>query len=399
MKNREISFFLIVIFFLVLVLPSPLLYAMGLRVRWGSFIIACTYIIATIFFQKKTHNVNFLLFLIFSTVGLGIITALYYFNPSYIVILSALIGYSLFYSLLTEKDLHYFITIASKFLLILEIGAIIGFIYSFLGGEPIWKIFNPDTRVNHWYLTTFTNARIGSFIRPAGIYDEPGAFSFFICAVCALRLHYKFSPLMTFMMMFLGIVTTSLTHVICFLLFLIPILKQSNRIQLRVIIFVFVLMVLVALICFYDAFDTLLFQRFEFDGAKNTLKGNSRAGQMENCLKSIRENGFLFGNYSLGADEIRRRYGAISENPLSCLALNGLFNSILYYLFLIFTLFAFIVSLKIDYLVIFLLFLQRPYQSQLGYSFFFVHYLYRSLIELKDYLKRFYICNYERRVL
>lgn len=40
-----------------------------------------------------------------------------------------------------------------------------------------YSFTNPDGRLNYVYYLTFSNYRIGSFIRPAFIFDEPGAFA------------------------------------------------------------------------------------------------------------------------------------------------------------------------------------------------------------------------------
>ncbi len=383
-EKRQIS--PIILLFMVLLLPSPILFHLGLRVRWGSFILIVLYLVEILCFGKKTGNIHFLLFVIFSTIGLGTITAFHYLNISYIIILSALIGYTLFYTLLNDSDIKNFTYLASVFIFIFEIGAVIGFVYAFIGGTPFFHIKNPDTRYNYFYLSTFSNAVLGKFIRPSGIYDEAGAFSFFICAICALRIHYKRNPIFTFIIMLLGLITFSLTHFLCFCLFCFPLFKKFNKKQRRIFFFIISLSLLIIFLCFFDIFDKLLFSRLKFDSSTGTIKGNSRNGQIEGCIKSIKENGFLFGNYSLGSDQILRRYGVIGENPLSCLALNGLFNSFLYYVFMIFTFTAFCCSFKFEYLIMLALFSQRPYQSQLGYSFFFIHYLYLSFQEIKMFL-------------
>ncbi len=388
LKNEKRQISPIIFFFMVLLLPSPILFNLGLRVRWGSFLLVILYIVEIIVFCKKTGNVYFLLFVFFSTIGLGTITAFHYLNISYIIILSALIGYALFYTLLQDSDIEYFTYISSIFLFILEIGAVIGFVYAFIGGNPLFYITNPDERRNYFFLSTFSNAVLGKFIRPSGIYDEAGALSFYICAICALRIHYRKNPIFTFIMLLLGLITFSLTHFLCFCLFCIPLYKQFNKKQRKLSLFIILFCLIIIFLCFFDIFDKLLFSRLKFDSSTGTIKGNSRNGQIEGCLKSIKENGFLFGNYNLGSEQILRKYGVIGENPLSCLALNGLFNSFLYYVFLLVAFIAFCCSFKFEYLIMLALFFQRPYQSQLGYSFFFIHYLYLSFQEIKMFLSK-----------
>lgn len=383
-KKKSFTIFDFLMLFSVLILPSPILYNLGLKVRWGSFLLIIITIVEILIFNRKTNKILYLLFIIFFTMGFGAITALHYINLNYIFILSALIGYAFFIIMIEEDDLLNFIDLASIFILILEIGALIGFIYAFLGGESVFFIKNPDERENHLYLTTFTNASIGRFIRPSGIYDEPGAFSFYICAISVLRQLYKKDSFLTFVIMLLGITTTSLTHIICFFIMLFPIFKKFSKKQIIIALVFILVFIFLIIIQFYDLFDKLLFQRLKFDTNTGTIKGNSRAGQIDMCLKSIEENGFLFGNYSLGPEMIQQKYGTIGENPLSPLAINGLFNSVVYYMYLVLCGVALVFSFKLEYLVMGLLFVQRPYQSQLGYSFFFLVFMYFGYLEIKN---------------
>lgn len=371
-QKKNISF---LIFLVTLIFPCPFFFSLGITGTYFAIILVLLFVMKNLVVSMNNKNLSHLFFCLFSTLLLGSITALHYINIKYVFILMIYIGYSFFFCLVSEYDLDCFTDFASIFLLILEIGALIGFIYAYCGGNPIGKFENIDGRNNYIYLTTFTNARIGTFIRPAGIYDEPGAFGFYIIAVVIMRLHFNKGISGTLLLLLLGTITTSLTYYLCMAILFIPIWKKLNKSQKFITLLMVSLFFIAMFFYFYDLFDELLFQRLEFDASSGTIKGNSRNGQLEGCIESIKDNGALFGNYFLGENCIRLKYGVISECPLSPLALFGVFNSVPYYVFLFVTFSAFILSFRSLHLVAFLLFLQRPYQSSLGYSFFFILFL------------------------
>lgn len=387
-RIQQNSHFPYLILFVSLIFPCPLFFTFGITGKIVALILLFLFLFSTIVFNTNICHIKQLVFCSISTMMFGCVTAFHYLDVTYIFILMIYIGYSFFFCLVEDGELIDFVNIASKFIFILEIGAIIGFVYAYIGGQPIASIKNIDGRSNYLYLTTLTNARLGRFIRPAGIYDEPGAFSFYIVSIVLMRMYYKKNTTFTFIILLLGMVTTSLTHFLCMAILLIPILRKSNRKQKIVIFLIFAIILFLALNLFYDLFDKFLFQRLQYDNSKGTIQGNSRDGQIEGCLKSIRDNGFLFGNYLLGPDRIKYRYGVISENPLSPITMNGLFNSMPYYVFIVITFTAFIFSFNSCYLAAFALFLQRPYQSAIGYSFFFIFFLIIAFDEIKQFVSR-----------
>lgn len=390
--KRDISSYLVLIF--ALIISSPIFLNYGITGKYVALLLIFTWGCEVFFLKKEMNYIKHLAFCLVATVGFGLITAFHYISVTYIFILMIYMGYSFFFCVIDESALNDFTDIASKFIFILEIGALLGFIYAYIGGKPIYSISNIDGRPNFLYLTTFTNARLGNFIRPSGIYDEPGAFSFFIISIVIMRIYYKKNSTFSFVILTLGMITTSLTHFLCMIILLIPILRTSDKKQRLIIYIFFAIMICLMFYFFYDLFDKFLFERLKIDSSTGTIKGNSRNGQIEGCIKSIKENGFLFGNYSLGPEEVIRRYGVISENPLSLLALGGLFNSIPYYCFLFISFTAFLVSFDMCYLAALALFLQRPYQSAIGYSFFFIFFLLIAVNEIKNFMikKRFFFC-------
>ena len=71
--------------------------------------------------------------------------------------------------------------------------------------EELFSIVNEDSRSNGFYLSTFSNSYVRGVIRPAGIYDEPGALSFVACIIAALRKIRGFSEKGTWIILILGL--------------------------------------------------------------------------------------------------------------------------------------------------------------------------------------------------
>lgn len=372
-------------FFCVLILPSPIVFSLGIsQVITSMFIFICGFII---YILKSKKNISFLfLSIIFIGVGFGLITSFHYVNMKYTFILLSLFSNAFLYNCLNLKEKEIFIKYSTSFLLLLEVFAVIGFVYTWFGGNPIYSFKNPDGRNNDLYLTTFSNLRLGKIIRPSGIYDEPGAFSFFIISICILRLKHHEKLSYTVLMLLFGCITLSLTHIICMFVLFIVIRKQFSLKEKILFMFFIICVLLFLIICFWDIADRMIFSRLKFDTSKGTFNGDNRSGQINNSIKILEQCGFLFGSYEVDI----RKYGDVSSNPLSLLAINGLFNSIIYYSFIIL---CFILSTffhNLLFLSILLLFLQRPYQNLIGYSFFFVYFLDISIFTIK---KKLYSMN------
>jgi hypothetical protein len=98
-------------------------------------------------------------------------------------------------------------------------GAWIGFLYSLNGGAPTYCFGNPDGSQNCLYLATFAKPETVAYwgaIRPAGIFDEPGALSFFTTLVVCLNELCDGGRKRSLILFSLGLVTLSLAHVFCF---------------------------------------------------------------------------------------------------------------------------------------------------------------------------------------
>lgn len=255
-------------------------------------------------------------------------------------------------------------------LLVIVLGAVIGFMYALLGGDPILTILNPDGRESKLFLTTMTNWNLGNIIRPSGIFDEPGALSFVICFICANRHIMKLSRNKTWFLLLGGLVTLSMAHVIY-----IACHAVAERIKpAQMVKFVIVIALLTIPLSMspktVDAFDAYLFARFEIVDGR--VAGDNRTELLENAFDLLDERSFFWGISSdciVDIDACNSKYSGFGENFLSLLALTGIGPSLPYYIAILYL--GVVGITRKSRLVLFgaaLLLLQRPYIMTYGYA-------------------------------
>ncbi|MDD5247875.1 MAG: hypothetical protein PHY45_02765 [Rhodocyclaceae bacterium] len=264
--------------------------------------------------------------------------------------------------------------------LILLVGALIGFVYSLNGGAPIFSIENPDGRENGFFLTTFSNTYLMQFIRPSGLYDEPGALSFFTCMTVALRETLRMPRAVSGWLLLLGFITGSLAHLV-FVVFYILHILFFRSIRRSVYVIIGFLVIGLTLFSVYDAqaggLIGFYLDRLSFvDGS---LSGDSRSALIANAYNYLGWNVFFWGldgnciiRDSLCHQDAYLKYG---ENPLTLLVHYGIFLSLAYYATLVYML---ILTIRNKSLVIFavlLLLLQRPNVMSYGYAVIIVIYI------------------------
>ena len=224
---EEISYFLISsIFLLSILVLSPLIGVASM----GTGYALLTLLLITYLFIFKKRKINTRIIYFAALILLFSLFSAFYWESYYPVKNQFwLISSIILFGLATRKELSKFVDIASYFLFILLIGAIIGFISSYLGFGPYYDFPNPDGRSNYVFIGTFTNAFLGDFIRPAGIFDEPGAFSLIICLIVAMRHALSKSSTFSFLILIMGIITTSLAHIVFTIIFLVANLSMLIR--------------------------------------------------------------------------------------------------------------------------------------------------------------------------
>jgi hypothetical protein len=303
-----------------------------------------------------------------------------------------------------------FINFATKFMFVLLAGCIIGFFYALSGGTPIYQM-DHGYRTYGFYLTTLTCAIMPwpgiTVIRPSGIYDEPGALSFFLCALAFIRVLANKNEKETFLLLLFGNITFSVTHFMCFCIYLTYLFV--NNLKKKSMILYAVLIVFISLLTYYqfkEVFDNALLARFEYNEATGTINGNTRSEQLETSIKMLDFDSFLWGKDKLiyqDEEKFNKKYGNVMESPLGPLVVNGILVSFVFYLFLAAVFLAGLVCPKksLIFVGIAILFLQRPYFESIGYSLYFVLFFVKSfeIIKRKLFVKttnNLVNCNYKK---
>lgn len=244
-------------------------------------------------------------------------------------------------SLLTKSECETIKNYYTVFIVALLFGALTSLIYKILGGEALFHIENPDGRKNYFVPFTFTNSVWNNLLRPAGIYDEPGAFSFFICSVVAIRTLLRSNPNVSFWMMVTGLVTFSLAHIVFLITFIFSYKEHTVKWFVYLILISLAFLFTLSALGAYEIFYNIFLIRFEL--VNGGLHGDNRTELFLNTWKilstdlsiiitglndELRNNSELFLN----------KYGKdmhTGANPLNMLLKLG-FMSLIYYLVLIY---------------------------------------------------------------
>jgi hypothetical protein len=368
-----------VLFFSLLIFQSPLLLAIGIRGIYTLPISFFLIIFILIFSKRKVKNFG----IIFGITILltASICAIFWGEFKFVYLAFWLINAILLASIATKDELTKFVEAATNFLIILVIGAIIGFGLAFSGINSLGTIDGEFGRI-HCYYTTLTNSRLLNFIRPGGIYDEPGAFSFFICIIAYLRNILNLEKTKTLYLLLGGLITFSIMHLFFIFLFF---LSKPLHFK-KFLIWAFLVSILLIILIFFGvsvAFQELLIDR-TFNFVTN-FNDNDRVIAFYNCIDIIKGNWwvFLFGINPYCLFDIERcvsNFEMICCNPLEPITSSGIFISWPYYLGISFLFLS--IFLRKNYILIIglvLLFFQRSGIYSPGYSLAFVLCAYLNL--------------------
>lgn len=113
---------------------------------------------------------------------------------------------------LSARSARLFVQYMTVLLAALAVGGLVGQAYAYLGGAPLLTIENPDGRPAGLYALTMSNDVIGNLIRPAGVFDEPGALAFYICMTAACRAVLDMPRRTTWLLLAGGLPALSLAH-------------------------------------------------------------------------------------------------------------------------------------------------------------------------------------------
>jgi hypothetical protein len=249
--------------------------------------------------------------------------------------------------------------------------AIISFIYFNFGGPPIFSLKNADGRDAFFYLTSFNNG--SETIRPTGIFDEPGAFSFFVCLLVIYRDILNKSKDQSLLILILGFVTQSLTHVIFFSIYLLNYLVLLTDFKFKSIfkfVIVFSFLISLSFIVMRSSFSEYTQNRTE-----KYINDPNSTGRILSFSSIYDELAYdnskiIFGlNKSTAERDLEYEFD-FGENVLTPIVYGGLLVAWPYFLFLLYLLYYFIFKQRIFSLIGgIILLIQRPYFLELPYSF------------------------------
>jgi len=352
---------------------SPIFPSVGVR---GVYIYSLVYLVSAyeLIFNRKRIPLTSIYLCVVVFLG-SCVAGLYWQNPKLAMVSLFFIGSVIIASLADRGAVQTFITILTYFTVALLVLCWIGFFYKFQGGKGLFTIHNMDGRENIFYLTTFSNYAVLNTIRPSGIFDEPGALSFVVCALAALRNIYNRNDVVSISVLQLGTVVFGFTHYI-FMLFYLMFMRNAPYGSRIFLLSVVVAINVAEYYILKDALDTLFMWKFNYSPDTNAISGDNRSTQAVLAFSKSSLSTMLWGIHPSGVLDInafKRVFGGMSENPLGPLVTSGAFVSFPYYYILTsYVLKGLFSKENRIYLAIAILFVPRPYIASYGYSVFAV---------------------------
>lgn len=257
-----------------------------------------------------------------------------------------------------------YVQIATRLMTAFVVLAIIGMFYHLAGGSPLITLVNPDGRDNAFYLTTFSNAE-AFVIRPSAIYDEPGAFSFYLCVLVTMRSLLGMSIRTSGLLLLGGLVTQSMTHIIFMAVWFCWVSMSASTKRSKNISAMLGFLSIALLVYWTGVLDWAFERAIEF--YENPWL-NPRQRSFDEILYNLESGGLWFG-FSDTCVQRLPECTELGENPLSPLIYGGLLAAWPYYAFLIFAFCAPLFSRRgLLYAGLGVLLLQRPYLLEFPYS-------------------------------
>lgn len=290
---------------------TPVVIVFGIRPIIFAIIFACLLLISTLNrWIKYPLLYGFLVLTFFSTSTLhGLLTGTTS-NILYPLILS--ISIALVFSA-THASIIILLKFCTAILFLVLIGGVIAFVWGGIGLPALGYFQNPDGRTNYILPFSLSNSVHQGVIRPSGIFDEPGALSFFVCAVAFTRHIMGLRKSSTWALLTLGLVTLSLAHL--FYIFF-HFIGEDWKVKVRVAFFGITFIVIAAFAISLAGFTWDLDARFIhrlyhpefglFQGAEGRLLLHNTALLYIDSIQS-----FLFGY-----PELTLSYGSTPFAPI-----------------------------------------------------------------------------------
>lgn len=349
---------------------SPVFLLLGIR---GVLIQGLIYMFIVINNKKFGLNKYTLSVIVLMLLSL-FISALYWNNiyvvkAHYFLILSLLVV-----NMLNDKSIDKYVDYITYITIILIIMAWIAIIYAFIGGKSIMSFDNGFGREYFLYVTSLVaiESISGNIVRPTGIFDEPGSFSFIICYIAILRSVFKKNEWITFYMLLGGFVTLSIAHFVFFLIYLISLNMSKRNVIYILIMVVFALIIYNS--SFSNVFDSKFIGRFQYVEGVGFV-GDNRTLPLLKSWDYLKSSlwVFIYGmdlDFIINRSEVIEYYDNVGENILTPIVEKGLLLSWPFYLLML-QLIVFGLKKK-EYILFFgyaTLLYQRPFLFHYSYSF------------------------------
>ncbi|WP_354634710.1 hypothetical protein [Planktothricoides raciborskii] len=397
-KFKLTNLWLLVAFIFAALAISPIFIVSRTR---SIIFIFCFFILVIIMSRRKklpsfTAQIFYLSFLLSSS-----ISAMYWGNFKYMFYpLILIMGISII-KVSKNNEIISLVKIITLFFVFLLSGALIAFVFGLLGGEPFFSFPNPDGRPNFFYPFSLSNANY-LVVQPSGIYDEPGAFSFFICSLAASRHILRMNKSVTWFILGLGMVTLSFAHVAYMSIHILSeIIEKSRNMKIlwRVIVSVFLVTLLISAAS--SEIQNKIYARFLYRFTYSDISGlaglETRYNLTNAGIEMIQKGGVKTLLFGIDPNILEKEGTKAADAPLGPIEQGGLLVSWPHYLIMLSLLTISIFAIfKNDHKRYFIclgiaaLLLQRPVSMATSYSFWSVLpiFLYFSKTKIDIYLQR-----------
>ncbi|WP_210447998.1 hypothetical protein [Vibrio crassostreae] len=335
-----------------------------------------------LFYSKVNVNSIFMVLIFFiSTLSLGTFKESLIFLKSFSLILLSSLTFCLLKP--SRQDCVYIFKYLTIFSYISLACSILSFVYAYMGGESSYSFPLLDGRISYFHIASFSNVWDGNIIRPGFIYDEPGAYSFFLCFVCFGRLLLNMDNKHSFFILFLGCITLSVMHFIVLVSFVLISLTSRQRGVAILLISSFLIFYFVSGQVFLDH----LLDRFSL--SSEAMFDNNRVKQVLSFITLVNEKpeviytGYdnLFGNEKM----LWHTYGDMGASPITPILQFGLMGLIVQFFVFTMLLRSFFKKVWVKNeifvsLLMCLMLLQRPFYLGAGYSLMVVMVIYMSCL-------------------
>jgi hypothetical protein len=339
-KNYRYLHLRIIIPALLFLLPASDVFHNFIGIQPGNITTLVCLILASLFFQPRLLQSDIIFFCVL--VSMSFLQAYYFDNLKYMTLHIYFYFGFLVVRTIRTADIIDIVELLSSIVIVFICLGFVGFIYAKLGGTALYCFPNEDSRLNCLYLTTFTNSWRGVYIRPAAIFDEPGALGFIAGMILFMRCRLKLSSGKNYFLAVATLITFSLAHAIVLILYLLGNITDVFRIIRKIRPLTILLIAGITGICFfvlYDKVQDLIINRLIDLVISENFAGN-RTIRMLSAIKAINLSSIFWGvgpncvltNATCGPNDAGYFIGA---NPIGYLAKFGLIASFPYYFLLL----------------------------------------------------------------